>query len=268
MAGAIRRETGFLEREGERIYFESLGEGGVPLVLSHGAGGNHAVWFQQVPVFARTRRVVVWDHRGFGRSSDRARRSGPEANAGDLAALIDQLDLARVDLVGQSMGGWTAFGLALAEPARVRRLVLADTLGGLATPEIERAFAAAHAGGAPSFAPIPELGAHAALDPGFRDVDPAHAWLYQALGSMGEPDLPAILPRLLAARRDADAAKALRCPVLLVVGATDALFPPAVVHAAAPLFADARVEEIRGAGHSPYFEQPDAWNRVVLGFLG
>ena len=140
MSDAIARETGFLERDGERIYWESLGAG-PPLVLCHGMGGNHAVWFQQVAFFARDRRVVVWDHRGFGRSTDRAGRSGPEVAVADLRALFDHLALKRVDLVGQSMGGWTALGLALESPARIRSLVLADSLGGIHAAEIADAYA-------------------------------------------------------------------------------------------------------------------------------
>src|SRR3954468_114284 len=120
------RRTGFVDHDGERIYYEVVGEGGVPLVLSHGAGGNHAVWYQQVAPFAVDRTVVTWDHRGYGRSTDRADRSGPEVAVGDLLAVLDALGIERADLVGQSMGGWTVVGAALARPGLARSLVLAD----------------------------------------------------------------------------------------------------------------------------------------------
>ena len=129
MAGPARR-FGFVESGGERLYFECVGDGD-PLVLCHGAGGNHAIWWQQVPVFADRHAVITWDHRGFGRSSDRARESGPTVAVQDLGAILDHLGIERMDLVGQSMGGWTALGFALARPERVRSLVLADTLGGI-----------------------------------------------------------------------------------------------------------------------------------------
>lgn len=63
------RRTLTLDHDGESLYIEVLGEGGVPLVLSHGLGGNHAVWLHQAAHFARSRTVVLWDHRGFGRST-------------------------------------------------------------------------------------------------------------------------------------------------------------------------------------------------------
>jgi len=266
VTGPIARRTGFLEREGERLYYEVAGQG-EPLVLCHGMGGNHAVWFQQVAHFAASRRVVSFDHRGFGRSTDHAGRSGPEVAAADLAALLDHLAIERADLVGQSMGGWTVLGFALARPAAVRRLVLADTLGGIEAASLAERVARALPGRGPSLAPPAELGRHPALDDAFGARDPAHAHLYQMLGGFGEPELAAILPRLVACRRKPEELAALRLPVLLVVGERDPLFPPDVVRRAAALLPDARVVEIPGTGHSPYFEDPGAWNAAVADFL-
>lgn len=261
----IARRTGFLERDGEHLYFEVCGEG-PPLVLSHGAGGNHAVWYQQVAFFAARRTVVTWDHRGFGRSSDRAAEGGPEVATGDLLALIDHLELSAADHVGQSMGGWTALGLALSAPGRVRRLVLADTLGGISTSRV-REFLARMTGRRPR-PQIPEtLGAHPALDDGFADRDPARAHLYQMLGGFGEPDLARLFPRLQATRRGEVELRRLACPVLFVVGERDALFPPRAVRQAAAQIPGARVVQIPECGHSPYFEDPVTWNHEVEAFL-
>lgn len=269
MSGIARR-SGFLERDGERIYFEASGAGDA-LVLCHGMGGNHAIWYQQVAHFARTRRVVTFDHRGFGRSTDRAGLSGPEVAVGDLAALLDHLGAPRADVVGQSMGGWTALGLTRHAPGRVRRLVLADTLGGLSTSRIREVLERirrAVGGRGPGAAQSDRLGLHPALDPAFTERDPARAHLYQMLGALGEPDLGKVLPRLMATRVGRGDVAGLDLPVLFVVGARDPLFPPAVVRAAAALLPDASVVEIPGCGHSPYFEDPAAWNEAVEAFLG
>ncbi len=58
-----------------------------------------------------------------------------------------------------------------------------------------------------------------------------------------------------------------RVPVLFVVGSEDRIFPPAVIREAATALPRAEVVEIPHAGHSPYYEQPEEWNRVVLDFL-
>ena len=259
------RRTGAVDHDGESLYYEVSGEGGIPLVLSHGAGGNHAVWFQQVAPFASGRCVVTWDHRGFGRSTDRAGRSGPQVAVGDLLAVLDHLGIHGADLVGQSMGGWTVVGAALASPALARSLVLADTTGGFTSPEIAAGFTDP---GRPSFAGDGGLGIHPALGAPFSSREPARAHLYQMLGHMGGPDLDAIFPRLMAVSHSAADAARLTMPVLCIVGELDALIPPACVEALGALLPDARVVQLPGAGHSPYFEVPEAWNAAVAGFLG
>lgn len=261
------RRSGFVHHDGEALYWESVGDG-APLVLCHGAGGNHAVWFQQVPFFARHRRVITWDHRGFGRSSDRAGASGPAAAVGDLEAILAELSVDVCDLVGQSMGGWTALGFALRHPGRVRTLTLADTPGGIASPELAALARRLRSAGASALAPPVVLGHHPALDPSFAERDPARAYLYQLLGGFGEPDLARVAPRLLETTVASGDLAGLRVPVLFVVGAHDALFPPALLRAAAACVPGARVVEIPGAGHSPYFERPEAWNAAVAEHLG
>jgi 3-oxoadipate enol-lactonase len=264
---APTRRTGFVDHDGERIHYEVVAEerGGIPLVLSHGAGGNHAAWYQQVAPFAVDRTVVTWDHRGYGRSTDRADRSGPEVAVGDLLAVLDHLGVDRADLVGQSMGGWTTVGVALARPGLARSLVLADTLGGFTSDAIAAGLSRRPAGGPPA---ADRLGTHPALGEAFSAREPEKAHLYQSLGAMGSADAAVIIPRLLAVTHDAAEAARLTMPVLCVVGDRDPLFPPAAVRALADLLPDARVVEISGCGHSPYFEDPEPWNAAVRQFLG
>ena len=64
-----------------------------------------------------------------------------------------------------------------------------------------------------------------------------------------------------------DELAALSVPTLFVVGTNDEIFPPAWTAEAATRVPGARVELIEGAGHSPYFEQPDTWNALIRAFL-
>jgi len=57
-------------------------------------------------------------------------------------------------------------------------------------------------------------------------------------------------------------------PTLLLAGEHDPIWPPAAVRGIADAIPDARMEVIPGAGHSPYFEQPDAFNAHLAAFLG
>src|SRR5882757_7400184 len=117
------RRTGYVTSQDEDIYFEDTGEG-LPVVLCHGLGGNHAIWWRQVEDLASAHRLVTWDQRGFGNSTARSGEIGPAAARRDLGALLDHLDLGPVALVGQSMGGWVALGYAAAHPERVGALIL------------------------------------------------------------------------------------------------------------------------------------------------
>jgi 2-succinyl-6-hydroxy-2,4-cyclohexadiene-1-carboxylate synthase len=257
---------GSLDHDGESLYWELAGEEGLPvLALCHGAGGNHAIWYHQVPHFADRYRVLTWDHRGFGMSSDRAERSGPDVAVGDLAALLDHVGAADAHVVGQSMGGWTALGFALRWPERARSLVLADSLGGCPVREwLDRKGIPRPDGGM-------VLGRHIAVGPHLQQTDPTKAYLYQQLGGMGR-SFGAFIPRSVGrglsetVHSPEDLAK-LACPVLCIVGADDALFPVEWMRQAAAFLPGATLTVIDDAGHSPYFEQPERWNRVVDEFL-
>lgn len=252
-----------MERDGEEIYYEVAGHDGAPwLVLGHGAGGNHAVWFHQVAWFASAFRVVVWDQRGFGRSTNRGGGASPVVAAEDLGALMDHLGIDRAHLVGQSMGGWAAMGLTLARPEAVDSLVLADTLGGIPVQEwVERRSMPRRA--------EPVLGDHAALGPRFRAEHPDLALLYQQLGGWGVPnsERAGALSGLTTTTFGPEQTAGISCPVLFIVGEDDEIFPPEWIRRVAASVPDAVVEVISGAGHSPYFETPDRWNAVVTTHL-
>ena len=260
------RRTGFVEHDGERLYYEVVGDASsaaTPLVLSHGAGGNHASWFQQVAHFASNRLVVTWDHRGYGRSSDHGDRTGPLVASGDLLAILDELGVERADLVGQSMGGWSVVGAALARPELAHSIVLADSIGGFTTEPVLAALERRR----PRAPERDALGAHPALGQNFSARSPELAHLYQSIGRMGSADPDVVIERLLGVTYGEAEAARLSMPTLLIVGDHDQLFAPPAIRALADLLPDARVVEIVGCGHSPYFEDPNGWNHAVDSFL-
>jgi pimeloyl-ACP methyl ester carboxylesterase len=266
-AGELVLQSGFVESGGEQIYYETVGTG-EPLVLSHGLGGNHAIWYQQVPVFAGRFQVITWDQRGFGRSTIATNESGPAAAVDDLKTLLDHLKVDRVHLVGQSMGGWAVTGFALAQPDRVRSLVLADTLGGIYTPEASRHFDAYIR--ETTTAPPPDQWAitrHPALGDQLGASDPAQAFLYRQIAGLAAPAPPGMGLKLRQTAYPPEDIRKLNVPVLFVVGEHDPIFPPAIIRSVAAEVKGARIVELPGAGHSPYFETPDAWNRAVGEFL-
>jgi pimeloyl-ACP methyl ester carboxylesterase len=259
--------TATVDSGGESIYYEVTGAPDAPaVVLTHGAGGSHAAWFQQVPALAAAGyRVVTWDSRGFGCSTFTTGVLSPEAAAADLSAIFDAVGLEHAHVVGQSMGGWWVTAFALAHPHRVRTLTLSNTVGGLWTDELLQHFATfvASAPGADEDL----LGVHSALGTSLVGRDPARAFLYQQLNTFHTPPLGAVGRALAGTRIEHAALDAVDIPVLAITGTDDVLFPAPLVIDSASRLARVTIVEIADAGHSPYFERPDEYNAALLDFF-
>lgn len=260
-------ERGTVASGGEDIYWERVRSGdpvAETVVLTHGAGGSHAVWFQQVPVLvAAGYDVITWDSRGFGNTSYRSGELSTAAAVTDLGAVLDHLGVDAVHLVGQSMGGWYVTRFAVAHPARVRSLALCDTIGSVFNDELRQVMADFRAGGGLVRSGPVTLGSHMAV----TGADPTTAFLYQQLGTFHEPPLREV-GRVLAESATTPAeVDTLGVPVLVLAGADDPIFPAPALSRLAGELDRARWVEIAGAGHSPYFEQPAAFNDALISFL-
>jgi pimeloyl-ACP methyl ester carboxylesterase len=260
---------GHILSEGEQIYFETFGDPRrETVVFSHGLGGNRVIWFQQVPEFARHYHVVNWDQRGFGRSSAKSGEVGPVPAARDLRAVLEHLAVERAHLIGQSMGGWASLGFALAHPERVSSLVLADSIAGIYTPTIRKHYAEfvgreSSRGGESNLA----IGQHAAIGDRFRQTDLIRAFLFEQIGAPTAETMRALRELLLRTEHPIDELRRLGCPVLFIVGSEDRIFPPEIIREAATCILGSRVVEIPETAHSPYFESPNEWNKIVFQFL-
>lgn len=123
---------GEVEVRGLRLGYDELNPGapGTPVVLLHGWTADATEWLPVAQRLARTRRVVLPEHRGHGRSEMPADRHFTiEEMARDLAALLDRLQIPKCALGGHSMGGMVAQRFALMFPDRVERLILSATSG-------------------------------------------------------------------------------------------------------------------------------------------
>jgi non-heme chloroperoxidase len=107
------------------LYYEDYGSG-EPVILIHGYPLSGRAWDKQVPpLLAAGRRVITYDRRGFGKSSQPATGYDWDTFAADLATLINVLGLDRVTLVGHSMGtGEVTRYLGTYGSAKVDRAVL------------------------------------------------------------------------------------------------------------------------------------------------
>jgi 3-oxoadipate enol-lactonase len=261
--------AGLLERpDGAAIHYEVTGDG-PPLVFAHGLGGNHMSWWQQVPHFAAAGfTCVAFAHRGFAPSTPLPDGPDPRDYAGDLAALLDHLGLGEVAVVAQSMGGWAATGLALADPGRVRAMVLACT-SGVFRPEFDGAEAWRREADARRAALL-GAGIHPACGERMAREQPALHHLYRQIDALAARhlDKEALRRRLHAARdQPPERLATLPMPILFLTGAEDPVFPSAAGAALAAQAPRGRSVVVPEAGHSVYFERAALFNRVVGEFL-
>src|SRR6266536_701439 len=104
-------------------YYETTG-GGEPLVMVHGSWGDHHNWAPVVPLLSQSFQVMTFDRRGHSQSQTGSGQGSFAEDADDLAALIEQLDLAPAHVVGNSGGAVIALRLAAERPDLCRSLVV------------------------------------------------------------------------------------------------------------------------------------------------
>ncbi len=118
--------TGYADVNGVHMYFEEYGDGS-PLLLLHGGMLTIDLNFAGlIPALADRHQVIGVELQGHGRTADIDRSITPAALAGDVVALLDHLGIARVHVLGHSMGAAVALQLAVSHPDRVRSIVAAS----------------------------------------------------------------------------------------------------------------------------------------------
>jgi len=113
-------DTGYILVDGGKLFYESAGKG-TNIVLLHDGMVNNRIWDEQFPLLTKTYRVVRYDRRGYGKSSD------PEtkfSNINDLNQLFIQLKIDKAIIFGMSSGGRLAIDFTLTHPEKVTGLVL------------------------------------------------------------------------------------------------------------------------------------------------
>ncbi len=119
------------------LYYELYGQGD-PLVLVAGTGISLAPWrVFQVPEFSKHYQVLIYDHRGLGRSDKPDVPYSTRLFAKDRAGIIDALGIDKAHVMGHSMGGRVAQRVALDYPDKVRSLVLSSCGSGKYSDKLE-----------------------------------------------------------------------------------------------------------------------------------
>jgi 3-oxoadipate enol-lactonase len=248
----------YLDHHESRLYYEVHGSGS-PVVLLHGVGGNHASWFYQVAAWRAHFQVILVDARGFGKSTD-AELAGRTEFTNDLLAILNALDLHRVSFVAQSMGAGTAIDFACRYPDRVASLLIADSLVGITLPESVASEMAKVQSATRDLSQAERV-----LGRTHLANSPAMTQLYLQIAGFNRYTFKTLVGVQPSYTPEQIAATGVRIGFL--VGEEDVLFPAKIVSDVCKRFIGSELITLASAGHSAYFEAPDAFNTRVAGWL-
>lgn len=241
-----------------------IGGQGDPLLVLHGAGGNRGFTRSLTQI---AERYTVWapTHPGFGRSGDAEWMDGIDDLARFHLWFIEAAKLGRPHVLGHSIGGWTAAEMAAMSPGALARLILV-----------------APAGLKPESGEILDIFFHSPAELRALTVhDPATVPEWEAL--FGKAPTPAELEiaernREMTARltwkpymhnpRLARFLPRVSNPALVVWGREDRIVPVECGELYRRALPNATLSVLEKCGHLPPVEQPDAFARLVLEFLG
>ncbi len=255
--------------DGVDLRYEEWGAGNPPLLLLHGFTGSRLDWTDVVEALAADRRVVAYDQRGHGESTNVGRADAYTFDRllADLEAVVAERNLAPFHLLGHSMGGILAMRYAIAHPEQLASLILMDTAGAAAgqIPQawVDRVLALARNEG---------MGAVAEMMIGFMDrQEPApraevRDRIRFKLTNMDVEAFGALSAALNTYPPLLDDLTKLDLPVTVLVGENDVGLRPGA-DALAAAIPGAELVVIPGAGHSPQEDDPPTWTAAVSAHL-
>jgi 3-oxoadipate enol-lactonase len=129
-------ESGFVNINGTRLYYEIAGQGR-PLLLIHGGAVDSRAFDDQFYEFAKHYKTVRFDLRGAGRSGDRDKAF---SNSEDIYQLLKFLNIENAYILGISRGGGFAFDVAIEHPEMVGALILVSANMGVEVPAYHEMF--------------------------------------------------------------------------------------------------------------------------------
>ena len=255
------------------LYYEvqgDLGDGRAAVLLSAGLGGSGAFWAPQMDALRERFTVVLYDHRGTGRSvRTLTDPHSDDAMADDMVQVLDALGLPRAHVVGHAAGGNAGLALALNHPDRIDRLVVVNGWS-RPDPHIKRCFdtrlhllndsgIAAYVHAQPLFLyPADWISAHSAqLD---RE-EPHH------VASFPTPDVMRARIQALVAFDIDDALPRIGCPVLVSASADDMLVPISCSRRLAERLPKAKLHITPWGGHGFTVTAPEIFNPVLVSFI-
>ncbi|MFD1032292.1 alpha/beta fold hydrolase [Metaplanococcus flavidus] len=255
----------FFNNKETRLFFEDIGEGR-PLLLLHGLTSNHQMFYREIGYLKDKFRIIALDSRGHGKS-DRPAEFTLEDHIADTIALLDHLQLTSVYVLGVSMGSYIAQGVAIKQPGRVEKLILAATksYGGQSSmAEMFDRYEERLEG----MSIAEKLAMSSELI--FHDQDAVNTWQKTIAKNsrMLNGDEQSAASAALRDFNFKNDLKLITAETLVISGKHDGLNPPEKGRETAVLIPNADYMEFQDSGHAPNVEQDRLFLGVIEKFLG
>jgi 3-oxoadipate enol-lactonase len=236
---------------------------GPPLVLLHALGTNLTLWDGLIPLLPPGLRVLRLDLRGHGQSDTPTPPYAMGTLVRDVERLMDHFALKDAVVLGVSLGGLIAQGLAIKRLDLVRGLILSNTAAKIGSPAMwEGRIADIRAKGLDAYADGAMermFGRNWREEPGMPGV--------RSMLTGTDPDGWIGCAAAIAGTDFYTPTAALRLPILAIAGANDGTTPPDLVRETADMIPGSQFRLIRGAGHLPFIEKPAEYAAIVSTFL-
>jgi 3-oxoadipate enol-lactonase len=253
-----------IDIDGFHIHTREDGDpAGPPVVFANSLGTDLRLWDKLIPLLPKSLRLIRYDKRGHGLTDCPPGPYGMGTLVRDAERLMDALEVRNACFVGLSIGGLIAQGLATKRLDLVRSLVLSNTASKIGTAEMwATRIAAIKQDG---IEPIADGVLERWFTKPFRHTPEYAAWRNMLIRQPAEGYAGAC-----AAISGTDfftPTAALTLPTLAIAGSEDGSTPPDLVRETADLIRGSRFELIRGAGHLPCVEKPEAYAQILTQFL-
>ncbi len=246
------------------------GPDGAPvLTLAHALSLDLRSWDAQVAAFEDRYRVLSFDLRGHSHIDEDGGPFSIEDLAGDVVGLLDHLDIERTHFVGSSLGGMVGFALALNHADRLDSLTLVATQGEL--PEARALIQQKNIAAMNASERGLELQVDSMLErltrAGYRTENPEGYATLREMAVCGTVEGYARCCAAIAAMNFDSRLADIKAPTLVVAGARDPSTTPERMAMYRDRIPGVRMAIVENAAHFPNFDEPDAFNAVLDGFL-
>ncbi|WP_263418774.1 3-oxoadipate enol-lactonase [Terriglobus albidus] len=250
----------------ETIYYEAAGPEGAPaVVFSHSLGQGTYLWNAQAEYFSCNFRTVVYEQRGFGRSSSQQPPNTVAGMGKDVLALMDRLGIAKAHFCGISIGGMVGLWLGVNAADRIGKLVLSNTAAKIGTAEFwQKRAEDTRLAGIEQFLPG---SAERWLTADFREEHPEV--VRELENSVRRSSIAGYAAgcEVLATMDLRDAVSQIKLPVLCIAGNEDPTTPPVDQKFLVEQIPSAKYLELP-SGHLSCINRSALWNQAVMEFLG